>query len=95
MTIKNWEDWKERVYSTYKINLNEEGVNHLLDECGMSRVLEHLADNHTDRILDATFCGDQVMLTVVKFENRFKRYHKAVHKFLLNRNHINSVEYKY
>lgn len=95
MTIKNWDNWKERIYSTYKVNLNREGSEYLLKECGMSRVLEHLENDCPDRILDATFVNNQVSLTIVKFVKVNNKVHKSIHNFILNRNHIDSVEFKY
>lgn len=94
MTNKEWNDWKENPYATRKIVLNEEGQSYLLKEYGQTDILEHSVDGRPDRILDAAFANDQVILKVVKWTNGSPQPNRFIQTFYMKRKHIECIEYK-
>lgn len=97
ITKKFWENWQDQIYKTHKIELTvgcqckikSDGVNN-------GKLLEHLCPGHDDRILDATFCGDECLITIVKHHTKINSNQvcKKIIKVLINRQDIISIKYK-
>lgn len=94
MTKKFWNNWQLNIYRTDKIVLTDEGKEKLIEEYGTFHLLHHLVPEQKDRIVDATFFGDQVLLNILKFSKRNNRIHKTIIKPLLNRKDIVSVQFR-
>lgn len=97
ITKKFWEDWQEQIYKTHKIELTVEGQYKLqADGVDNGKLLEHLCPGHDDRILDATFFGDDCMMTIVKHHKKINSNQvcNKIIKVFINRQDIITVKYK-
>lgn len=93
MTKQYWNDWKEQVYQTSRIHLSDNGRKYSAEKYGLYEILPGYYPETPDRILDATFVGDKVLLTIVRFTKKIGKMHKEImHEILLERTHIKSVE---
>lgn len=93
MTKQYWNDWKEQVYQTSRILLSDSGRDYLVQKYNMYEIMPNYYSETPDRILDATFVGNKVLLTVVRHTKKLGKIHKEImHEILLERTHIKSVE---